>query len=71
MHFENNSRRWCTICREMIINILVSYVLTKNIFIALLVKNMSEKIVNVWKLIPNSENDTGKLFFGSIVLRPH
>lgn len=55
----------------MIINILVSYVITKNIFIALLVKNMSEKIVNVWKLIPNSENDTGKLFFGSIVLRPH
>lgn len=71
MHFENNSRRGCTIYREMIINILVSYVLTKNIFIALLVKNMSEKIVNVWKLIPNSENDTGKLFFGSIVLRPH
>ena len=30
----------------MLINILVSYVITKNIFIALLVKNLSEKIVN-------------------------
>ena len=35
----------------MLINILVSYVITKNIFIALLVKNLGEKIVNVCKLL--------------------
>ena len=35
----------------MLINILISYVITKNIFIALLVKNLSEKIVNVCKLL--------------------
>ena len=49
----------------MVINILVSYItriITKN-KIALLVKNLSGKIVNFCKLNPTSVNVTGKRFF--------
>ena len=53
-------------------NVLVVYINEPcyDKIISLLVKNLSEKILNYCKLIPKAINVLEKVFFGSVSLRP-
>ena len=51
------------------LHISVSY-MSCNQRIDLLVKYLCEKVKNFCKRILKAENGTGKLFFGSVILRP-